>query len=480
MEKQNKKKFEGKYIVWGVVAIQLVVSILLGIKLISMNLLPIAYVVCYIGFVLIFNGITLGCSQKKISSIILCILSILVSAAMIYGYVALQKVDNTVQQVTDKPEEVKTEMVVIVLQDSEVEQITDLSQFHVGYMSGADLENSEQVMHEITETVGGTVNFHEFTDSADMIDALYAKTMNAVIMNKAYISMLEDMDEYTDISDKIKIIYTSEIIDYMTFVDDNKDSNLNQFVVYISGIDTYGHVSVTSRSDVNILAVVNTETKQVQLINTPRDYYVAMPNSNGVKDKLTHAGIYGVDNSIGTLEMLYDVEIDYYVRMNFSGFENIIDSLGGIDVYSEYDFTVEPIKHYTVGVNHLSGIEALAFARERHSFATGDIQRGKNQMAVITAMLNKISSPEILYNYAGVLEAVGDSFQTNFTSDEIYALVKMQLADPQSWNIESYTVTGSNGSEKTYTSSRKSYVMIPNETDVNTAKEKIQAVLQAN
>jgi LCP family protein required for cell wall assembly len=237
-------------------------------------------------------------------------------------------------------------------------------------------------------------------------------------------------------------------------------------------------VSAVSRSDVNIMAVVNTETKQIQLINTPRDYYVELPNSHGVKDKLTHAGLYGVDNSIGTLEMLYDVDIDYFVRMNFSGFEAIIDSVGGIDVYSEYDFTVEPIKHYVKGMNHLTGLEALAFARERHAFANGDLQRGKNQMAVITAILDKMMSLELLYNYADVLEAVEGTFQTNFTSDEIYTLVKKVLVSPGDWTIDSFAVTGSGSKSTTYSMpNTKTYVMNPNESDVENVRCLIKEVL---
>jgi LCP family protein required for cell wall assembly len=162
--------------------------------------------------------------------------------------------------------------------------------------------------------------------------------------------------------------------------------------VYISGMDTWGHISVASRSDVNILAAVNPQTKQILLVSTPRDYYVPLSISGGAKDKLTHAGIYGIDVSEDTMEMLYDVDIDYYFKLNFSGFEGLIDAMGGITVWSDYDFTVDPIKHYVVGENQLTGLEALAFARERHAFAGGDRQRGTNQMNVIQSVIDKMCS----------------------------------------------------------------------------------------
>lgn len=477
MKAEKKNSTGRKYIVWGIMGIQLIVAIILGVQLFSMNLLPAAYMAGYVIFVLLFNGLTFLAARKTWSSVLMCILSLLLSTVMIYGVVALHKVDNTVEEMSENADEVKTEMVIAVLKESEAQEITDLKQYMIAYVE-TDVDDTNQVMEEINESVGGEVNYQGFSNITDAVDVLKAKTANAMIVNRAYLDVLEEMEEYAGISEEIKVIYSTEVINYIKLVDET-EKNLEQFVVYISGIDTFGDVSVTSRSDVNILVAVNTKTRQVQMINTPRDYFIEFPNSNGVKDKLTHAGMYGVDISMGALEDLYGIEIDYYLRMNFSGFEQIIDALGGIDVYSEYDFTVEPIKHYTVGMNHLSGIEALAFARERKSFALGDIQRGKNQMAVITAMIDKLSSPELLYKYTEVLDAVAGAFQTNMTSEEIYTLVKMQLSDNSKWTIETYSVTGANGSSTMFTLPKtQSYVMIPYEEDVQLAKEKIQAILQ--
>ena len=256
------------------------------------------------------------------------------------------------------------------------------------------------------------------------------------------------------------------------------------FVVYLSGVDTRGDLTDKARSDVNIIAAVNPVTKQVVLINTPRDYYVDLAGTNS-KDKLTHAGLYGVQTSMDTLGNLYGVDVQHYIRINFAGFINIIDALGGVDVYSDQAFTSVGSPGYydpttfVEGWNHLDGKAALAFARERHAFKTGDVQRGINQMKVIDAMLNKIKSPALLMGFTKILDAVSDSFVTSLSQNQISALVRMQLSDFAEWNIERYTVTGSSGSStKCYSAKgQKLYVMKPDEASVAKAKEMIAAVM---
>ena len=256
------------------------------------------------------------------------------------------------------------------------------------------------------------------------------------------------------------------------------------FVVYLSGVDTRGELTEKARSDVNIIAAVNPETKQVVLINTPRDYYVDLAGTNS-KDKLTHAGLYGVQTSMDTLGNLYGVDVQHYIRINFAGFINIVDALGGVDVYSDQAFTSVGSPGYydpttfAEGWNHLDGKAALAFARERHAFKTGDVQRGINQMKVIDAMLNKIKSPALLMGFSKIMDSAADCFVTSLSQNQISALVRMQLSDFAEWNIESYTVTGSSGSStKCYSAKgQKLYVMKPDENSVAKAKEMVAAVL---
>jgi LCP family protein required for cell wall assembly len=256
------------------------------------------------------------------------------------------------------------------------------------------------------------------------------------------------------------------------------------FVVYLSGVDNRGELTEKARSDVNILAVVNPTTKQVALINTPRDYYVDLAGTDS-KDKLTHAGLYGVETSMATLGNLYGVNVEHYLRINFAGFINIIDAIGGVDVYSDQAFTSVGSPGYydpttfAEGWNHLDGKSALAFARERHAFKTGDIQRGINQMKVIDAMVNKLKSPALLMGFSKLMDAAADCFVTSLSQEQISALVRMQLGDLANWDIQSYTVTGSGAkSTKCYSAKGQSlYVMKPDENSVNEAKALIAAVL---
>ena len=256
------------------------------------------------------------------------------------------------------------------------------------------------------------------------------------------------------------------------------------FVLYLSGVDNRGELTEKARSDVNILAVVNPTTKRVALINTPRDYYVDLAGTDS-KDKLTHAGLYGVETSMATLGNLYGIQVDHYIRIDFAGFISIIDAVGGVDVYSDQAFTSVGSPGYydpttfAEGWNHLDGKSALAFARERHAFASGDIQRGINQMKVIDAMANKLKSPTVLMSFSKLMDAVSNCFVTSLSQEQISALVRMQLGDLANWDIESCSVTGSSGkSSQCYSAKGQSlYVMKPDESSVSKAKELIASVL---
>lgn len=412
-------------------------------------------------------------SKKGLPTIILTVMMIVVC---FWGSSVLGQVDDVLQDVTAESEKVTTEMVLLVLKESKIEQVEQISDFSVGYMDPYD-EMTQHIQSELKNALVQDLNYVVYNDMFMMVDSLYAKKSHAIILDKAYIDVISEMEGYETFANDVRELFTAEIVNYIQLPEVEEDTN--SFIVYVSGIDRFGAISATSRSDVNLLLVVNTETKQIQMINTPRDYYVPLANSHGVKDKLTHAGIYGVNNSIGTLEMLYDIDIDYYVRVNFSGFEAIIDALGGIDVYSEYDFTVEPVKHYKKGMNHVTGLQALAFARERYAFPAGDIQRGKNQMEVVRATIQKALSPEILRSYSEILESVSGTFQTNIPSDIIYSLVKMQLSDMATWEMNTYSVTGSGKMSTTYSMpNRTSYVMLPNTAQVEEAKTLIGNVLE--
>ena len=302
--------------------------------------------------------------------------------------------------------------------------------------------------------------------------------------DKENIENIDDTDNtvesYTKAESTVQTMPSSDVDNNQIALnpDIKLSSDEDTFILYLSGIDVWGSVNTTSRSDVNILAIVNMSSGKILLVNTPRDYYVPLPVSSGACDKLTHAGIYGVNCSIGAMESLYGVDVDYYVRMNFSGFESIINTMGGIDVYSEYTFTVDPIKTYQAGYNHLTGLEALAFVRERHAFPDGDNQRGKNQMEVIKAMVTKLCSKDFLYNYSDILSQLSGTYQTDMPASVIYDIVSYQLGNDINWQIETYSVTGSGSYEYTYSVPGTAlYVMLPNQTSIDGAKSRISSVL---
>lgn len=390
----------------------------------------------------------------------------------------IDKFDSTIEKVVDNSLMNSDEYGVYVLKDDPAERIEDAKDYKFGYVDKYLPKEINTVIDTIEMTVARSITKKASSDAPQLADDLLDKKVKAIILNQALVDIIEDDEDnkkssnsrYADFAKKIKCIYTINIKTEMAKIAD-EDMTKKCFLLYISGIDTDGSVTAKSRSDVNIILSVNPVTHQIVMVSTPRDYYVPLSISNGVRDKLTHAGNYGIDVSMDTLEMLYDVEIKYYFRLNFTGFVDIIDVLGGIDVESDYSFSTHGYS-YNEGLNsNLSGIQALWFARERHAFAAGDKQRGKDQMKVIEAVIKKCQTTALLKNYNSILNEVSESFQTNVSKKNIKRLVKMQLNNTTDWKIFSFSVTGTGQSNYTYTvPSKRAYVMVPDETSVEKAK----------
>ena len=342
-----------------------------------------------------------------------------------------------------------------------------------------DIETQEQLLQQLQEKLGAAEHT-AYASPALLTDALYDDQVGAILLNKGYIPLLEEQEGYADFSDRTRILYeytTSKTVE-PTPSDTNApvDVTKDPFVVYCSGIDARSsNINITSRSDVNILAVVNPTTRQILLVNTPRDYYLPLAH-NSQLDKLTHAGIYGTGESMQTLDNLYGTHTSFYMRVNFAGLTKIVDALGGVDVYSTKTFSMGGY-NFTEGVNHLNGEAALCFSRERYAFSDGDNQRGKNQMAVIQAIISKASSPAVLKNYQTLLSSLSDAFITSLSYDDIASLVQMQLQDMSGWHVTSYAVSGSGDTSYCYALGDAAWVMRPNMDTVNTAKELIRQVM---
>lgn len=250
------------------------------------------------------------------------------------------------------------------------------------------------------------------------------------------------------------------------------------FAIYLSGSDTRGSTLTKSRSDVNIIAVVDPVNRQLLLVNTPRDYYVANPAGNGAKDKLAHCGLYGTDNSRQALSELYDVPIAYAAQINFKGFETLIDALGGVTVVSDTAFTTT-IGGYSIkqGENQLNGAQALAFARERSKLAGGDVTRGRNQMKLIAALMKQVSPANIMSNYREILSSLEGMLATDMPLSTITKLVTTRLDDLNEWEVFSYSVTGTDSTAYNYSSGGSAYVMVPDADSVSHAADLMQRVL---
>ena len=427
-------------------------------------------------------GLLTGDFYKKIMFSIGAIMSVLILILLIIGNLYVMKTYNTLTRISGV--NTKTSQIgIYVRSDDSAQKLDDTKGYIFGTLSALDQENTDDAVKQINENLGASVDVKALGGVTELVDSLRGGDCGAIILNHAYLPVLEEMEGYENISEEIREI---ELLAVDTVIEDKKDSadstleqqNPDSIIrLYISGIDTRGNEIINTRSDVNIIATINTDTKQVLLVSTPRDYFVPLSISDGIPDKLTHAGIYGVDVSMDTLGMLYDIPLDKYFRVNFAGFIKIIDALGGVDIYSDYDFTGNWGYSFTKGINHVDGEAALAFARERYAFSEGDRQRGKNQMEVIRAVLQKIMSPELLSRYTDILSAVEGCFETNFSYDRIARLVRDQLADGRSWNIVSYSVDGTGDTQQPYSMSMNAYVMIPNQATVDKAKMLMQQVV---
>ncbi len=363
---------------------------------------------------------------------------------------------------------------VVVLKDSKYETLEDLKSKTIG-LHRSNLESQKDAIETLNKKLSYTDE--EYEDFMKLGKDLLDKQVDAIYMNGSYLSILQEENE--SFEEKTKLLATIELQVKNETV--KKDTNVTKepFNIYISGIDTYGDISSVSRSDVNIIATVNPVTHKVLLTSIPRDYYVRLHGTTGYRDKLTHAGIYGIDMSITTLEDLLDIDINYYVRVNFTTLIELVDAVGGVTVNSDYNFTAISGEKFIKGDNILNGSQALAFSRERHAFIDGDRQRGKNQQKVITAIINKaLSSTTLITKYTNILNSLQDSFQTNMDSNKIYDLVNMQLNKMPSWQIESINLDGTGKSEFTYSySGQKLYVMEPDVSTVNAAQAKINEVI---
>lgn len=477
-KKQNNKVSRNVGIVIAIV--QLIATIAFMAGVFKLNMLPNLYVGIVAVLLLAFWGLILASQLlSKKNAITGKVLSCIISVLLIIGAYFFFKTSGMISEISGGNYKLDN-VVVAVMADDKAETIQDASDYSFGVQYSMKGEQIKETVTAINEELGSEIKTVEFDNLAEQAQALHDGDVDAIIYNEGYTGILEEAFE--GYSDNTRVIYQHSI--KMELEDTSSDVEVKDdtFTVYISGIDVFGAIETNSRSDVNILAVVNPTSHQILLINTPRDYYVEIPDiSGGQKDKLTHAGIYGVDASMRTLEELYDTEIDFYARVNFTSLIQIVDALGGIEVESEYAFTTSSdsglVMDVQQGTNYFNGEQALAFSRERQNIDGGDNQRGKNQQAVITAMIKKMISPAILTGANGIINSVSGNVDTNMSAEQIQELIKTQLSDGASWTITSMSATGTGDEQYCYSyAGSPLYVMQPDQESVDAIKQAIDAV----
>lgn len=412
------------------------------------------------------------------------VLSILFIAACCVGSYFVGKVLNTITSIT-APEKVNVVMEVYVRTEDEAQALQDIADYRFAIPEDVPESEKNEVLRDLEELFGENVAPESYPTTTDALNALMAGDVDALILNSEYVSVLTGMDGYSDLESRIRALH--EIIIEKEVVRDTppaipnreKKSVLNTpFLIYISGNDARRPLLADGGSDVNILMLVNVENRQILMINTPRDYYVVNPASgNGSRDKLSHCGLRGIDNCIQAMNMQYGISIENYARINFSGFVKLIDALGGVTIYSDIGFGTVHGDFIREGENHLNGQQALAFVRERKHLAGGDNDRGKNQMKLISALIQKLSVGNLIANYSEILESLEGMFSTNFPAEDIGKLVQFQLTEMPSWDVLTFAVTGDGGSDHCWAAGGNGYVMYPHENVVAHAVDLMERFL---
>ena len=427
--------------------------------------------------------------------LIACVLALV----MICGCIAISTVANdvrkTIEAVQAEPaaeqEAVGVTRSVYVRSFDAAQTLADAKDYSFGILSGYDDECTQQAVDAIEAELGAAIHTKSYLSVFEMANDLMAGQLDALILKSGFISILEGDSRYEMFSDntrvlaEVKIEGSKEDLDGSGLLlnaeaDIAENGKLKPFIAYISGSDSrQGVLDGGTRSDVNILAVVNPETRQVLLLNTPRDFYVPINRAEGAYDKLTHCGVYGIQCSMSSLAALYDCEVKYYAQVNFQGFEKLVDAVGGITIKSDVAFDLYnnggKIK---VGENELNGKKALAFARTRKGLDGGDLDRGKNQMKVIKAIVEKATSgTTIVTNYAAIMDSIDGMFVMNIPTSLISEVVKRQVSDMSGWNIMTFSVKGTSANLECYSSPGELlYVIEPSEKYISQAHELIETV----
>ncbi len=453
----------------------LAVSIVIMSLIISSRLLSAKFIIIAALAFLLLAGVIFALTmntKKRALTIVGTVVAFVFCAVLLVGYFYIGAGVDTLKQIAGNKTEY-TECAIYVRKDDPAKKLADIEGYTLGILATVDRKVTDQALDIISKKVPFSLQTAEFDGLTSLLDALLEDgSVEAILLNKGFLDLIDEIEDREGAITQIRELYT---IRTEQTTEKPQQDNPDVFTLYISGIDCSGNIRRTSRSDVNIIATVNKKTGEIALVTTPRDFYVPLSISNGIPDKLTHAGVYGVDVSRETLEMLYGIKIDYYFKLNFDGFKEIINALDGITVNSKYNFKAAGYT-FNKGANFLDGNAALAFARCRKTVTGGEYTRGLHQMEIIKGVIAKITSPAVLINYNSLLNGMAYSFETNIPYEKIAELVREQLNVGTKWNITSYSVFGKGSTERVYSLSARAYVVLPDNSAVEHAKNLMAAV----
>ena len=441
------------------------------------NILPIKYRALLLGILFIIYLIYGILSYKKkmrgIGNIIFLIFLLIMSLGEIIFMSYANSSIRTINEITTQNDGLKTEMSYIVRKDSPYKSLEDIKELSLSIAETEDSETIDEVLRKYKEEFNGDLATNKYIDYLSLGKSLLRGKEEVMLLNEGFRSLIEESEENFS-QDTRKI--GSVLVENKKKAEKEEKEQVAQnesFNVYISGIDTYGSLSNVSRSDVNLVVSVNPTEGKVLITTIPRDSYVNIPNKG--MDKLTHAGLFGVDSSIQTIENLLNINIDYYGKVNFTTLTELIDVLGGIDVENPRAFSANGY-NFVEGTNHLNGDQALAFARDRYHQAEGDFDRGKNHTRIITAIINKMLKPEMLLNFGNISQVALRSVNTDMPYEKMIELVNKQIDSGKKWDIESQALAGSGTMDlkSALMPEAKLYMMVPSEESVKEVEGKIK------
>lgn len=484
--KEQNKVLRGIGIVLSILLV--VASFYLLYQLIKINVLPtkLLFLITIIFVLLdtIFALLLCYYTRAIVSKIICVVITLVLIFGSCLGGYYISKTGSLLTNITNVTKHAKNTVSVVVKQSSDIKNKSQLNGLSVGTLRTIGTQGSSKALKELSKD-GIVMNQSEYDSLSAMLEAFYNGEVDSIIINESSRSQILDMESYADFDNNTRVVYqTSYKVENTDKANAVSDITSKPFNVLISGSDTRGGFDENGRSDVIMVATINPKTSTILLTSVPRDFYVTTACDaadgcmQGALDKITHTGIHGTNTTKRTVEQLLGIEINYTFKVGFDTVTDLVDALGGVDVYVEPGYAVST-STFSVheGTNHLDGEHALAYARERYSYTEGDRQRTKNQQQVLMGIVNEATKPSVITKYASIMDAMANTFSTTMSNEEISDLIKYQINNNPKWKMEQYMVDGTGDTLMCAELGDAASVMVPDQSTVKMAKDKINAVL---